>query len=118
MNIIKSSKELTKRELYKLTKDSNSRNMKEAVGGALDVKAWAHYEDYRIGKGGEKTDELQEALSILTDEDEVFSTISPSFIRSFMDIVDTFGDDLEGVRIAVDLGESKAGRQFIKAGIE
>ena len=118
MEIIKSSGELTKRELYKLTKDSNSRNMKEALGGALEVKAWAHYSDYRIGKGGEKTDEEQEALSILTVEDEVFSTISPSFIRSFMDIVDTFGDALEGVRVVVNMGESKNGRQFIKAGIE
>ena len=118
MEIIKSSGELTKKELYKLTKDSNSRKMTEATGGALDVAAWAYYTDYRIGKGGEKTDEEQEALSILTVEDEVFSTISPSFIRTFMDIVETFGEKLDGVRVVVNMGESKNGRQFIKAGIE
>lgn len=108
MNILKTSKELTVRERYKLTMDPGVKKMKNAIGSRVDVAAYCIYADE------DKDGKPQEILSIMTPEGEVFATNSPTFKRDFEKMVDVFTDGGETLdAIKVISGESKNGREFI-----
>lgn len=110
MKIINQSRELTTMEQYKLTKSKKSISVKDAVGLSLQVDAWAEYEDQNT-KG-----EAVQVLSIMTTDGSVYTTVSEVFRRSFMDIVETFGDDMPPVEI-ID-GTTKAGRTYYDCTVE
>ena len=57
------------------------------------------------------TDKDVEVLSIVDEEENVYSTISETFKRNFWDIVDIFGD--EGFTIKKISGVTKNGRPFV-----
>lgn len=98
------------RQTYNLTRNPDSRPMKNLEGASFNCEAFALYTD--VNSKGEE----QEILSILTNEGDTFSTISSTFKRDFSAIVDMcadFNTDLSSVEIAVVGGESKAGRHYI-----
>jgi hypothetical protein len=108
MEILKTSKQLTTKEKYFLTMAPNAQKMKDAVSQRVEITAFCLYTDTNA-KG-----EVQEILSIMTPEDEVFATISPTFKEDFFKLVDLFADNGETVNsIVVTSGTSKAGREFI-----
>ncbi len=107
MTIINRSKELSPKETYLLTKAVNSHKMKASVGEAIHVSAWVVYED-TDKKDPTKTN----TVLAITDGTEVYATNSATFLESFMGIVEIFGN--EGYTVTVDLGTSKAGREFIQ----
>ena len=90
--IIKSNKELTKREFYKLTLDPAIKKMKDFIGVQIDVSAYCLYSD--VNKDG-----------------GVCATNSDTFKRDFMNIAALM--DGEDYTIEVISGQSKAGREFI-----
>lgn len=103
--IIKSNKELTKRESYKLTIDPSIKRMKDFIGVQIDVSAYCFYKD--VNKDGKEV----EVLSIMDKDGGVCATNSETFKRDFMNIVELM--DGEEFAIEVISGESKAGREFI-----
>ena len=114
MKIINSSENLTPKEIYLLTMSPKTQKMKDAIGSRIEIVAWALYED--INK---KTDEIQEVLSILTPEGEIFATNSPTFKEDFFQMQELFQN--MGVivhSISVISGTSKAGREFISCAYE
>lgn len=106
MNITKTSRELTNKEQYLLTKAQNVQKMQNCVGTTIDVDYWCIYLDSTVD-GEEK-----ELFSVMTPEGEAFATNSPSFLRSFHDMLDCF-EPGEIHQIKVEQGTSKAGRKYL-----
>ncbi len=106
MNIIAANKELSKEEIYFLTKAQDVQKMTDAVGLTFDVQAWAIYEDHN-SDGAEV-----ELFSMRTADGETFATNSPTFIRAFREILDIF-EPAEITRIKVMDGVSKNNRSFV-----
>ena len=104
-NIINKSRELTNQEVYLLTMSPKADSMKNHVGERVEVSAWAVFEDT-----DKKTGEVHSVLSVLTPENEVFSSISPTFQADFFDMAELFRNDFA---FEVISGESKAGREFV-----
>ena len=104
-NIIEKSRELTNQEIYLLTMSPKADSVKNHVGERVDVSAWAIFEDV-----DKKSGEVHEVLSVLTPENEVFSSISPTFQNDFLDMAELFHNDFA---FEVVSGKSKAGREFV-----
>lgn len=108
MNLIKTSTNIAndKKAIYELTIAPISKKMKELANQKVRVEAWAMYENEN-NKG-----EMHTILSIKTSSG-IHATISPTFIESFMDIVDLVECDV--FDILVDQGTSKNDRDFLLA---
>ena len=104
-NIINKSRELTKQELYFLTMSPKADSVKNHIGERFDVSAWLLFED-----ADKKSGELHSVLSILTPENEVVSSVSPTFQNDFMEMAELFNNDFS---FEVISGTSKAGREFV-----
>lgn len=104
-NIIEKSRELTNQEIYLLTMSPKADRVKNHVGERIDVAAWLLFEDV-----DKKTGEVHQVLSVLTPENEVVCTISPTFQSDFMDMAELFHNEFAFEIIS---GKSKAGREFI-----
>lgn len=104
-NIIEKSRELTNQEIYLLTMSPKADSVKNHIGERIDVAAWLLFEDV-----DKKTGEVHQVLSVLTPENEVVCTISPTFQGDFMDMADLFHNEFAFEIIS---GKSKAGREFI-----
>lgn len=104
-NIIDKSRELTDQEMYLLTMSPKADSVKNHVGERFDVSAWLQFEDM-----DKKTGEVHTVLSVLTPDNEVLSTISPTFQGDFLDMADLFHNDFA---FEVISGKSKAGREFV-----
>ena len=105
MNILKTSKELTKMQAYKLRSSKESHSFKDAAGTEVEVLAWMNYEDEN-SKG-----EAVNILAIMTPEGEVFAGQSETFKRSFFEAMDIFGDDLESIWVLTNTARS--GREYV-----
>ena len=103
--IIKSNKELTKRESYKMTLDPAIKKMKDFIGVQINVAAYCLYQD--VNKEGKEF----EVLSIMDKDGGVCATNSETFKRDFMNIAELMDD--EEYTIEIISGQSKAGREFI-----
>lgn len=106
MNVIRTNIEnLSKKDLYKLTKASGV-NVKDApVDEPVGVAAYALYTDVN-SKGVES-----EVLAILCEDGRKLHTISATFKESFFDVVDIMED--ESFSIVIKKATSKAGREFV-----
>lgn len=104
-NIINKSRELSNQELYLLTMSPKADSVKNHVGERIDVSAWLVYEDV-----DKKSGEVHTLLSVLTPENDVLSSISPTFQEDFMNMAELFHNDFAFEIIS---GKSKAGREFI-----
>lgn len=109
MNIIKTSENLTPKEIYNLTSSPAVQKMRDVVDSVIEIDKYAFYEDLN-----KKTGEVQEILAIQTPDGEIFATNSPTFKEDFENMVAFFEGMGEEVHaISVMSGTSKAGRQFI-----
>ena len=104
-NIINKSRELTNEELYLLTMSPKSDSVKNHVGECIDVYAWVLFEDV-----DKKSGEVHNVLSVLTPDNEVFCSISPTFQGDFLDMAALFNNKFA---FEVIVGKSKAGREFV-----
>ena len=110
MNIIHTNIDTAdKKAVYKLTKSASMQIQTIEPGTSIPVAAYAHYEDvYKTREGSEGT---REVLSFISVDGSKFSTISPTFIRDFMEIVDIM--DGEPFAVVITGGTSKGGRKFV-----
>ena len=67
--IIKSNKELTKRESYKLTMDPAIKKMKDFIGVQIEVTAYCLYKD--VNKDGKEVDRIRGLVKRPELEDKV-----------------------------------------------
>lgn len=106
MTITKISKELNKKELYKMTMDAGIKKMKDFVGSSIDVYAYCVYTDFNS-----KDNKEVEVLSVMDTDGAVYATNSATFKKDFMNIATLMeGEDFS---VGVTSGTSKAGREFI-----
>jgi len=106
MEIIRTMRDLTKKELYHLTMSDTNISMKDIEDGeVLQVSNFAIYTD--INSDGEE----QTLLSMQTDKGYV-ATNSATFRRNFEKIADLF-DGEETLSIKKISGQTKAGRPFV-----
>lgn len=106
MELLKTNKELTKKEIYFLTKTQDAQKMTEAADQELELTSWAIYKDHNAD--GEEV----ELFAMRTVEGETFATNSPTFISAFRDILDVFEPE-EITKLKVMTGTSKNNRTYI-----
>lgn len=88
MEIIdQSSTELTRAQLYVLTRSQARQSLAKADVETIKLNAWCHYMD--VNSNGNEV----ELLSLLDDNGSVYNTNSKYFIRDFMDMIDFFAED-------------------------
>ena len=104
-NIIEKSREMTDQEIYLVTMSPKADSVRNHVGERFDVAAWLLFEDV-----DKKSGEVHKVLSVLTPENDVLSTISPTFQADFMDMADLLHNKFSFLIIS---GKSRAGREFI-----
>lgn len=105
MEIKKQYGEISKKDLYKMTK-GDTISVRDAVGIEFKVSKFLIYDD--VNAKGEPVN----VLAIMAEDRSVYSTISEVFKQRFMDIVETFGDELPTVDILITEGTSRQGRQY------
>lgn len=110
ITIHNTSRELSKKETYKMTLDPAIQKLSLAKGSVIAVDAYCSYSDEKVdAQNGEvKTVNI---LSILADDGTVYATNSASFQKDFGNICDIM--DGEKFEIKVISGTSKAGREYI-----
>ena len=106
MELLKTNKELSKKEIYFLTKTQDAQKMTEAADQELELTSWAIYKDNNAD--GEEV----ELFAMRTVEGETFATNSPTFISAFRDILDVFEPE-EITKLKVMTGTSKNNRTYI-----
>lgn len=106
MEIVVTNKELTKQELYFLTKAQDTQKMTEAADQTMELSAWAIYKDHNAD--GEEV----ELFAMRTVEGESYATNSQTFISAFRDILDIFPPE-EVTKLKVFSGTSKNNRTYI-----
>ena len=110
MNILRNYPEnINKRDMYKLTQNSNVQKLSAIAGSTITPEQWVLYEDEDL-----KTGEVRKVL-VNNADGEKFATVSRTFIDSFEKAVDNLGDDPGEILIVS--GTSKAGRDFINCEI-
>jgi len=106
MELLKTNKELSKKEIYFLTKTQDAQKMTEAADQEVELTSWAIYKDHNAD--GEEV----ELFAMRTVEGETFATNSPTFISAFRDILDVFEPE-EITKLKVMTGTSKNNRTYI-----
>ena len=113
MNFIKTNIDTqNKRDVYRMTKGDSLKVDGIQKGTSLPVESYALYDEdkTRQKQDGSQEDYTQRVLTFVSDGKK-YGTISATFIRSFMEIVDIMGSD--PFAIIVTGGQSKNGRNFV-----
>lgn len=106
MKIINSNRELDKTTIYRLTREMGRNQVSKSAGATIRVKDWIYYMDDPLAEGGEP----REALSFMDfDSGDVFTTISPTFMRTFFEIIEI---GIEEPTIDIETGTTNKGREF------
>ena len=109
MKIIRTKNEnISVKEKYLMSMNTEIRRMRDAEGMNVPVVNWMLYSD--TDKDGNE----QTLLSILSEDNVAYATNSRTFIESFATLCDMFKESGEEITaIKVIGGQSKAGRHFI-----
>lgn len=110
MEIIKTNIDSAdKYKLYKLTKSAGMMVQDAPDGISVPIADWMLYNDPKPGKDGAMKDNL--VLSFTDNGGVKYSTISSTFQREFMDVVEI----MDGIPFAVLFihGQTKAGKSFV-----
>lgn len=110
MEIIRSNIDTANKfDIYRLTKSSGEMMQNIADGLSIPVSKWALYTDIKEGRDG--TAKEQQVLSIVDTAGVKYSTVSNTFVREFLDIIDIMGGDTFAVIIRH--GKTKSGKNFV-----
>ena len=111
MAIIKTSyNENEKREIVKCM-GMGQRQIKNEVGTKIDVAGYVIYT-----KADSVTGEEKEVISIAGKDGNVFASLSPTVIRSFLDLIEVLGDS--GFSVIVKTAKSNSNRDFFYLELE
>lgn len=115
MEILRSNVDLNnKRSIYKLTKSASTMVQEAPPGLSVPVAYWALYNDPKTDKNGETKE--NKVLSFVDTSGVKYSTISSTFIREFLDIVDIMGED--PFAIILLHGTSNKGKAFVSCELD
>lgn len=117
MTIIKVSADLSPDDIYELTTSPEAAKLRDAAGSVLEINAWCIYTDDE--SVDEETGEVNspELLSLLTP-DGVYTTNSPTVVRSFrraLDVYSQFGRSID--RLKIFEGVSSKGRSYLDCSV-
>lgn len=106
-----------KKQVYRMTKGDSLKVDGVDKGTVIPVDKYALYIDTKERTKQDGTVETydQRVLTIVSG-DHKFGTISQTFIKSFLEILDIMGDDPFG--IVVTGGESKNGRHYVNCELD
>lgn len=110
MEIIKTNIDTTDKKLvYKLTKSAGAMVQDAPDKLSVPVKGWALYNDPKEAKDGTIKD--NKVLSFIDESGAKYSTVSATFIREFLEIVEIMsGDPFE---VLIVHGTTKGGKPFV-----
>lgn len=107
MIVINKSANVEAYDAYMLS-NAPSVKMAEKVGSEIIMAKWVVYST-TDSNGEERT-----VLAVITDDGEIYATISETFIKSFLNAEQYFSDNnLPFKRLKVFDGKSKNGRTYI-----
>lgn len=114
MELLVTSKELSKEEVYFLTKAQDVMKMTDIVDNTVELSSWALYTDTAVVKNSDGTEKEVEVelFAMRTTDDESYATNSPTFIKAFRDILDIFSPE-EITKLKIMSGTSKNNRTYI-----
>ena len=106
-----------KKEVYRLTKCENLKVQDMERGTSFPVEKYAVYEEEKTRKKNDGSIETytQQVLTFVSGEMKL-GTISATFIKSFLEIVEIMGAD--PFSIIITGGKSKNGRDFVNCELD
>lgn len=114
MKILKSTDNLTMKQMYDLTRNPETERMSNHVGESIDVVAYMVREEEKGDTG-----EVVTITSILTGTGTIFATNSATFAREFCGMLELAAECGEAVhRIYITQGVSKKGREYVTCVLE
>lgn len=118
MKFIKASIDTAdKKQVYRMTKGDSIKVQDLQKGDSFPVDAYALYEDEKTRKKADGTTETYvENVLAFTSGNMKIATISQTFIRSFLEIVDIMED--EKFSIIITGGKSKSGREYVNCELD
>lgn len=96
-------------DVYRLTKSSGEMVQNIVDGLSIPVVKWALYTDIKEWRDG--TTKEQQVLSIVDNSGVKYSTVSATFIREFLDIIDIMDGD--AFAVIIRHGQTKSGKSFV-----
>lgn len=104
MQIISKSAGLNERQVFQVTQNGTAQKVKENNGRTFDVVEYVLYKDALEGE------EERELVALVTSDGDVIASNSPTVIRQFKKMLDTFTLPITNVQI--QQGTSKNGRAY------
>lgn len=109
--------ETNKKQVYRMTKGDSSKIEGIEKGVSLPVELYALYDDVKTrNKQDGSVEEYTQRVLTFTSGGHKFGTISATFIKSFLEIVEIM--DGEPFAIIITGGESKQGRKYVNCELD
>lgn len=106
-----------KKQVYRMTKSDSQKIDGLEKGLSLPVDNFALYTETKDRKKQDgTTEQYDQTVLTFTSGPHKFGTISATFIKSFLEIVDIMGEDK--FAIIISGGESKSGRKFVNCELD
>lgn len=118
MNFIKTNIDTAnKKQVYRMTKGESQKIEGLEKGLSFPIDFYALYEEPKTRKKQDGTEEeYTQTVLTFTSGDYKFGTISQTFIKSFLEILDIMGSD--PFAIIITGGESKSGRKYVNCELD
>lgn len=109
--------EKNKKEVYRMTKGDSLKVQDMERGASFPVEKYAVYEETKTrNKQDGTTEEYNQTVLTFVSGNMKVGTISATFIRSFLEIVDIMGGD--PFAIIITGGKSRNGRDFVNCELD
>ena len=109
--------ETNKKQVYRMTRGDSSKIEGIEKGVSLPVELYALYDELKTRKKQDGTEEeYKQRVLTFTSGGHKFGTISATFIKSFLEIVEIM--DGEPFAIIITGGESKQGRKYVNCELD
>lgn len=106
-----------KKEVYRMTKGDSLKVQDMDRGTSFPVEKYALYEDTKTRKKNDGSlEEYTEKVLTIVSGNAKLGTISATFIKSFMEIVEIMGTD--PFAIIITGGKSKNGREYVNCELD
>lgn len=118
MNFIKTNIDTTdKKQVYRLTKGDSLKVQDITKGTVLDIDLFGIYTEEKTRKKNDGTLEAYtDTVLAFTSNGKKYGTISQTFIKSFIEIVELM--DGEPFSIVITGGKSKNGREYVNCELD
>ena len=104
-------------QVYRMTKGDSMKVQELEKGTSLHIDLFAVYEEEKTRKKQDGSAETYtETVLTFTSESGKYGTISQTFIRSFLEIVDIMGSD--PFSIIITGGKTKNGRDYVNCELD